>query len=111
MVDHRELFRRLNVAQGGNADLDRLIADFFAQPCLDYSESTDQSRALVRQVLPDWHLHLGFGVSGVLPYAALSLGDRHCEAEAGTVPLAILRSLMQAVSPPEAPAQTAPPPV
>ena len=110
MVDHRELSHRLNVAQGGVADLDRLIADFFAQPCLDYSQSTDQSRALVRQVLPDWHLHLGFGASGVLPYAALSLGDRHCEAEAATVPLAILRSLMQAVSPPEAPGQTEPPP-
>ncbi|KAF0222400.1 MAG: hypothetical protein FD176_2722 [Rhodospirillaceae bacterium] len=110
MVDLRELSCRLNVSQGGNADLDRLVADFFAQPCLDYSESTEQCRALVRRVLPDWRLHLGFGVSGVLPYAALSLGDRHYEAEAATVPLAILRSLMQAVSPPEAPGQTEPPP-
>lgn len=113
MVDMIDLFQQLNAAGGGDARLDRAVADFFSQPLAEYSESTDQSRALVGRVLPGWHLHLGFGASGVLPYAALSSGDIHCEAEAATVPLAILRCLMQAFqafSLPAVQGQTKPPP-
>jgi len=46
---------------------------------------------LIKGILPQWRLHVGYGVSGVLPYASLTRGDCHFEAEAATVPLAILR--------------------
>lgn len=98
MVDLEPLSRQLNVAGGGSLELDQAIAAFFSQPAADYTESVASCRSLVACVLPQWHLHLGYDASGVLPYASLSLGDRYHQAQAPTVPLAILRVLMAALT-------------
>mgnify|MGYP001810377415 CR=1 FL=1 len=98
MADLCILSTELNAANGGDPVLDRLIAEAFEQPAAPYTESVERCRALVAACLPQWHLHVGYGVSGVLPYAALSQGQRHVEAEGPTVPLAILRALVMAVS-------------
>lgn len=96
------LSARLQRASGSDRDLDRAIQRVL-EPCgraLDsspapaYSGSVPLCMALVRRCVPDWRLHLGYGVRGIFPYAALShrSGERF-EASAPTVPLAILRAL------------------
>ncbi|WP_431855304.1 hypothetical protein [Azospirillum sp.] len=84
----------LKAATGADAALDQAIAEAFQAPPADYTESVERCRALVVSVLPGWHLHLGYGVSGILPYAELSNGDQRHVAEAPTVPLAVLRALV-----------------
>lgn len=103
-MDWRELGDRLNQCTGGDADLDSAIADTFAMPACHYTGSVDACRDLVTKVLPGWKLHLGFDVGGVFPYAALTLGPVHLEAEAAALPLAILKVAVAAISRlPEAP--------
>ena len=99
MVDLDALSKRLNAAGGGSLELDQAIAAFFNQPMAEYTQSVAACRSLVAGVLPQWHLHLGYDASGVLPYASLSLGPRYHQAQASTVPLAILRVLLMALTP------------
>jgi hypothetical protein len=86
--DWLALATQINAAAGPNAGLDAAIAEAFRAPAADYTESTEAGRRLVALALPGWHLHLGFGVSGVFPYAVITKGDERAEAEAPTVPLA-----------------------
>lgn len=98
-VDRADLEHKLVAAMGGDAELDQLIATTFGVAAAPFTEAVEPCRALVASQLPGWHLHVGFGVSGVLPYAALSDAGHHVEAEAPTVPLAILRALLRAPRP------------
>ena len=93
---------RLQQATGSDRDLDRAIRRVLepsggasdSTPAPAYSGSVPLCMALVRRRLPDWRLHLGYGVRGIFPYAALSRrSDERFEATAPTVPLAILRAL------------------
>lgn len=98
MADWEDLAKRLAAASGGDHGLDAAIAAAFAQPPAEYSESAECSRALVAKALPGWRLHVGYSVSGVFPYAALNRDGAHIEAEAPTLPLAILRAAVAAIS-------------
>lgn len=98
------LLARLQQASGSDRDLDRAIRRVLEPPdgasdsvsAPGYSGSVPLCMALVRRLLPDWRLHLGYGVRGIFPYAALShRGNQRFEATAPTVPLAILRALAE----------------
>lgn len=95
MSELQKLIDMLATAHGGCAELDRLVADVYELPPAAYSESVDCCLHMVKGVLPHWRLHIGFGVSGILPYASLTQDDRHYEAEGPTVPLAVLRVLVK----------------
>ncbi|WP_082915104.1 hypothetical protein [Paramagnetospirillum marisnigri] len=103
-----ELERRLWAAGGSEAEIDRILADDFSLKARAYTASVEDARALVAEALPDWHLHLGYGASGVFPYALLARGDSRIVSDGPTVPLAILRSALAARAADQAPA--APPP-
>lgn len=92
----RDLAGRLERANGGDAGLDRDVAEAFGAEAGDYSESVEKAQALVAAALPDWKLHLGFGATGVFPYASLASGPTRVVCDAPTVPLAILRAAVGA---------------
>ena len=92
MLDWPELAAMLEAATGADGRLDGAVAAGFGVSPADYTASVDHCRDLVASVLPGWALHVGFGASGIFPYALLSNGDRRHMADAGTVPLAILRA-------------------
>jgi hypothetical protein len=98
MADWQDLAAALTAATGGDHGLDRAIAEAFAQAPAEYTESVAACRSLVAVALSGWKLHVGYGVSGLFPYAALSSGEIHLEAEAPTLPLAILRVAVAAKS-------------
>jgi hypothetical protein len=94
MPDRSELAARLNAATGADGDLDGALATVLGLPPAPYTASVDSCRALVASAMPGWRLHLGYGASGIFPYATLSTGGRRHMADAPTVPLAILRVVM-----------------
>ena len=94
--DWTELERRLAAATGGDSALDKAIADAFHQPEAPYSVSVSACQTLVGVGLPGWHLHLGFGATGLFPYASLRRDGVLIMSDAPTVPLAILRSAVAA---------------
>lgn len=96
MAELESLAQRLNAATGADGGLDEAIAGAFGVPPGRYSGSLDACRALVAAALPGWRLHLGFDAAGIFPYAALSQGEHHLEAEAPTLPLAILKAAVAA---------------
>ncbi|RAU22664.1 hypothetical protein CU669_08285 [Paramagnetospirillum kuznetsovii] len=91
-----DLNRRLWLASGSDEELDRDLAALFGQSPHAYSASVEDCRALVTAALPGWRLHLGYGASGMFPYALLSRDGIQIVSDAPTVPLAILRSLVAA---------------
>lgn len=93
-----DLGRRMMQASGSDAVLDRAIAEAFVQPEAGYTASVEACRTLVAAALPGWRLHLGYGASGTFPYASLSRDGCHIVSDAPTVPLAILRSAVEAAS-------------
>lgn len=99
MNDPSKLVALLDDAPGGSVGLDDLVARVYGVPAGPYSESVDCCLGLVKSVLPGWRLHIGYGVSGVLPYASLTQVDTHYEAEGPTVPLAILRVVVKVPRP------------
>jgi len=96
MADWQVLMAALANATGGDHALDQAIAEAFGQAPAEYTESAAACRALVAAALPGWKLHVGYGVSGLFPYAALSRDEAHLEAEAPSLPLAILRAAVLA---------------
>ncbi len=96
--DWSALAARLKTASGPDPAIDVVIAEAFGMPMAAYSESAADCRRLVARVLPDWRLHLGFDGAGGRPYAVVSNADIRVEAEAPTVPLAILTALMELAS-------------
>ena len=68
----------------------------------DYTASVDRCIELVHAALPGWAWHVGWNVSGVVPYATLHGPQGLVAASAPTVPLALLTALLRA--------QTAAPP-
>ena len=103
-AEFARLSAHLQRASGCDRDLDRAIERVLgpcggaldSSPAPAYSGSIPLCMSLVRRCLPDWRLHLGYGVRGIFPSAALShrAGERF-EASAPTVPLAILRALAE----------------
>lgn len=97
-----DLLARLRTATGPDAALDREIAEAMGGPITGgeeapaYTASLDRCFDLLHRIAPGWHWHVGFGVTGVLPYAALALGPQRFEASAPTVPVALLSVILQA---------------
>lgn len=96
-----DLACRLTAASGADSGLDAAVAQAYATPPAAYTASVSECRRLVEHVRPKARLHLGYGASGVFPYAAVVDGETRSQAEGPTVPLAILRALvaMSAASP------------
>jgi hypothetical protein len=92
----QELSGRLQRAAGADAELDAAVAEGFGVEAADYTASVDRAAALVAGALPGWRLHLGFGASGVFPYASLANDGTRVVCDAPTVPLAILRAAVGA---------------
>ncbi|MCA1907663.1 MAG: hypothetical protein LDL39_04805 [Magnetospirillum sp.] len=99
MNDLSKLAALLDDAPGGSVGLDDLVAQVYGVPAGPYSESVDRCLELVKSVVPGWRLHVGYGVSGVLPYASLTQAGTHYEAEGPTVPLAVLRVVVKVPRP------------
>ena len=83
-------------ASGADEAIDHALAAAFATDPAPYSSSVDDCRRLAGRALPGWRLHVGYGAGGLFPYAALVLDESRAMAEAPTVPLAILRALVDA---------------
>jgi hypothetical protein len=99
-----ELDHALEIATGADDGIDALAGRAFGCPAEHFSGSVEACRRLVETCLPGWTLHLGFDVRGVFPYAALTRGGVHLEAEAPALPLAILKAAVKAAqAPTEAP--------
>lgn len=95
-TDWLELERKLELASGAEPELDRLLAEAFDVAAAAFTASVPDCRALAESVLPGLKLHLGYGASGLFPYASLTGEGLHVISEAPTVPLAILRSIVAA---------------
>lgn len=95
MTDWSVLGVRVRSAVGPDAAIDAAVAEAFSTPPANYTGSVTDCRALVAKVLPGWRLHLGFDASGTTPCATVSNDDHRAEAMAPTMPLAILRTLME----------------
>jgi hypothetical protein len=103
-----ELEKRLGQATGPDHEIDKEIATDLDDDCDEdgvpsFTASVDDCIALIKRTLPDWHWHVGHGPMGVVPYASMSRSDEDADAilievSAPTVPLALLRALMQALS-------------
>lgn len=93
MIDLQDALDR---ATGADPDLDARLAEAFAVPAAAFTGSVEHCKALLAAALPEWRLHLGYGASGVFPYAVLTAHGRRCEGDAPTVPLAILRAAILA---------------
>jgi hypothetical protein len=106
--DWQELARRLDRASGCDTALDAAVAEAFEQPAADYSASVDAARRLVAAALPGWTLHLGFGATGVFPYAGLAADGTRIVCDAPTVPLAVLRVAVAVRALPPRPASPEP---
>jgi hypothetical protein len=92
-----DLSHALAAATGADPAIDRTIEAVLGGPAAAYTASVEDCRRLVAARLPDARLHVGYSVSGVFPYAAVTRGAQRSTAEAPTVPLAILRALTDAV--------------
>ena len=95
------LLERLRQAEGHDVLLDRAIAqdlDVLAPTAQapEYTASVDRCLELLHRLLPAWHWHLGYGATGVMPYAFVSDASRRFEATAPTVPLALLIVITEA---------------
>ena len=97
MADWDELAAALARATGSEAALDQLIARAFATVPADFTASVGAAHDLAVAALPGWKLHVGYDANGMFPYVALTQGDLHVEANAPTVPLAILRGAVAAM--------------
>ena len=107
-IELQKLESRIIAVTGQDRELDRLLTATLANgkrggSVLEYSSSVDACLALVGEILPGWHWHIGHGPDGVLPYAALrkDIGttddELNVEAIAPTVPLALLHAIVKAL--------------
>jgi hypothetical protein len=82
-------------ASGADSNLDRKIASTLHVTDRDFTSSVDACLDLLHEKLPTTHWHVGRTADGVGVYAFLEDGDVKCEAEAVTVPLALLAVIIQ----------------
>ena len=95
----RKLVAAIERATGSDRQIDRALAELAGQDTADppdYTASVDRCIDLLHQLLPGWSWHVGWNATGVLPYATLHQGKQRVEAAAPTVPVALLKALMQA---------------
>lgn len=95
------LLDRLRSATGSDRTLDAQIAELVpgiapGDDVPDYTASVDRCLELIHEVLPGWGWHVGYGPSGVIPYATVKHSANRHEASAPTVPLALLSALLKA---------------
>ena len=92
MADWDELAAALARATGADVALDQAIAAAFGVATGAFTASVGAAREVATAALPGWTFHVGYDANGMFPYAAMTLGETHVEANAPTVPLAILRA-------------------
>lgn len=106
----QRLEAQIKQATGRDTNLDRAIFRVLAagkhpESAPAYTASVDSCIALIGDVLPDWHWHVGYGARGIMPYAALDNANApdddtksRFEVSAPTVPLALLRAAVLALA-------------
>lgn len=92
----RALLIELERASGNDAALDEAIASTLGAKPAAYTASAESCVALMRQLLPGWHWHVGWGGNGIFPYVRLEQAGNRVRVEAPTVPLALLRAIIRA---------------
>ena len=97
MTDWDGLAASLTRATGADAALDGAVALAFGVEVADFTASVGAARRVAADALPDWKFHVGYDANGMFPYAAMTRGDTHVEANAPTVPLAILKAAAAAM--------------
>ena len=102
-MDIGELLGRIAAASGRDPALDEAIATVLdphrpAAAIPSYTGSVDQCLELLHRRLAGWHWHVGYGASGVLPYAAVARGEQRHQADGPTVPLALLAAIAKAAA-------------
>jgi hypothetical protein len=97
-TDWLDLLRRVEQAAGADTALDADLAAVFGVAVAPFTASVPDCRTLAGTAMPGMKLHLGYGASGVFPYASLTGEGLHVVSEAATVPLAILRSVVGAAA-------------
>ena len=95
-----DLLARVRQATGSDPELDAAITAGLDPAALDagprpFTRSVDACLELLHRIRPGWAWHVGWGATGVVPYATVSRGDHRYEARASTIPLALLDALLQ----------------
>lgn len=105
----RSLEARIVASTGEDRSLDLLISKTLgmhdkAHAVPDYTSSVDTCLALIGEILPGWHWHIGRGANGIFPYASLRRengpddeGDLCIVGDAPTVSLALLHAVVRAM--------------
>lgn len=106
------LHRRLAAATGCDGDLDRMIAQVFDEAIAEadpapYTASVDHCLKLLQHRLAGWSWHVGYDVTGAMPYVVVADVTHRVEETAPTVPLALLRAITRAWLAVQAAASTA----
>lgn len=91
------LTENILAATGADQEIDRQFARIFQVAPADYSADVMAARQLVKQLLPEAELKVGYDVCGILPSATVRHMSGRWTATAPTVPLAILRAMMGAL--------------
>jgi hypothetical protein len=90
----RELDRQIHRVLGDVENADGSESKLSSGQAPPYTESVSTCIDLAKRILPRWKWHLGYGVKGVLPYAAFSNGrGKRRECGAPTVPLALILAI------------------
>lgn len=87
----------LDDATGADETIDLALARCLAVSPQDYTSDAPLCRELVTKLVPGAKLQVGYDVTGVLPRAIMHAGGVRFARTAPTLPLAILRLLMQAL--------------
>jgi hypothetical protein len=87
----------LQDATGADETIDGALVQCLAISLQDYTSDAPLCRQLVATLVPGARLHVGYDVTGVLPRAVLHTGGARFAGTAPTVPLAILRMLIDAL--------------
>ena len=94
-MNFADLETALKATTGSDADLDKRIAATLKVKDRDFTSSVEACIDLVHEKLPHAHWHVGRSADGAGLYALLEDGRHMYEAEAATVPLALLVVIVQ----------------
>lgn len=97
-ADLVRLTEHVNAATGADKEIDRQFVQIFQLAPADFSADVMAARQLVKQLMPEAELKVGYDVCGIFPSATVRSMAGHWTVAAPTVPLAILRAMMGALS-------------
>lgn len=94
--DTLKLSRKIRVATGSDKELDKCIGQILAIEVAEFTGSIEHAKSVLKMLLPDAELHVGYGATGIFPCATVATAGHLYTNEAPTVPIAILRACFSA---------------